>query len=102
MDIQKIYTPVMHKALQNALRNQFRIDYTPSGGLIKFIYNTKQGVIFKFNTWIGSAACMSVESFVSYDYNKAIDDLCRAYNKCITDSTYQLKSEFYQDRYSKL
>ena len=100
MDISKIYTKTMHKALQNALSKGFRIDYSPAGGLIKYIYNTKQGVIFKFNTWIGSAACMSAESFVNYDYNKVLDDLQRAYHKCITDNIFRLKGEHYQDRYS--
>jgi len=79
MDISKLYTKTMHKALQNALRKGFRIDYSPAGGFISHIRNNKQGVIFSFNTRIGSAACMTAESFVSYDYNKVLDDLQGAY-----------------------
>jgi hypothetical protein len=100
MDISKLYTKTMHKALQNALRKGFRIDYSPAGGFISHIRNNKQGVIFSFNTRIGSAACMTAESFVSYDYNKVLDDLQGAYHKCITDSTFQFKGEHYQDRYN--
>lgn len=100
MDISKLYTKTMHKALQNALRKGFRIDYNPDGGFIKNIRNNKQGVIFSFNTHIGSAACMSAESFMVYDYNKVLEDLQRAYQKNITDSTFRLKGEYYQDRYS--
>ena len=100
MDISKLYTKTMHKALQNAVNKGFRIDYNPIGGFIKNIRNNKQGVIFQFNTWIGSAACMTAESFVKYDYNKVLDDLQRAYHKNITDSVFRLKGEYYQDRYS--
>lgn len=100
MDISKVYTKTMHKALQNAISKGFRIDYSPVGGFISHIRNNKQGVIFQFNTYIGSAACMTSESFVKYDYNKVLDDLQRAYHKCITDSVFRLKGEHYQDRYS--
>ncbi|MFA6843565.1 MAG: hypothetical protein WCR33_04110 [Bacilli bacterium] len=100
MDISKLYTKTMHKALQNALSKQFRIDYSPAGGFISHIRNNKQGVIFSFNTRIGSAACMTAESFIKYDYNKVLDDLQRVYHKCVTDNMYQLKGEYYQDRYS--
>ena len=90
----------MHKALQNAINKGFRMDYNPAGGFIKNIRNNKQGVILSFNTRIGSAACMTAESFVNYNYNKVLDDLQAIYHKCITDNTFQLKSEYYQDRYS--
>lgn len=100
MNISKIYTKTMHKALQNALKNNFRIDYNPAGGFIKHIHNNRQGVIFSFNTYIGSAACMAAESFINYDYDKVLNDLQMAHYKCITDNTFQLKAEYYQDRYS--
>lgn len=100
MDIQKIYTKTMHKALQNALKQGFRIDYKPAGGFISHIHNIKQGVIFNFNTWIGSHIAITAESFINYDYNNLINDLYRAYEKNITDCTFRLKNEYYQDRYS--
>ena len=100
IDISKIYTLIMHKALQNALKNNFRIDYNPAGGFIKHIHNDREGVIFSFNSWIGSVACMSVESFMIYNYNKTLEDLQRIYQESTTDCTYRLKGEFYQDRYS--
>ena len=99
MDISKVYTKRMHRALQNALKQGFRIDYTPQGGFIKCIYNHKAGVIFRFNTWIISTAAIKTESFLNYDYNSIINDLQQAYETCITDNTFQLKSEYYQDRY---
>ena len=100
MNISKIYTKTMHKALQNALKNNLRIDYSPKGGFIKHIYSTRQGVVFSFNTYIVTSACMSTESFVKYDYSKVLDDLQIIYHKCLTDSVFQLESEYYQDRYS--
>ena len=102
MDISKIYTRTMHKALQNALRNQFRLDYFPAGGFIKHIRTNRDGVLFKFNTWLITGGGMTAKIFINYDYNKVLDDLQRAYHQSITDNTYQLKSEFYQDRYGKL
>ena len=100
MDISKIYTKTMHKALQNALKQGFRIDYQPQGGFISHIHNNKQGVIFKYNTRILITSAIKTELFIKYDYNRIIEDLKRAYQKNITDCTYQLKGEYYQDRYS--
>ena len=100
MDIEKIYTPIIHKAIQNALRKGLRLDYSPAGGFIKHIYNTKQGVIFSFNTWIGSHIAIEAKSFIKYDYNSMVIDLQRAYQKSITDSVFRLKNEHYQDKYS--
>jgi hypothetical protein len=94
MEIEKIYTKTMHKALQNALRNKFRIDYEPQGGFIKFLYNTCEGVVFKFNTCILSVGAIEGNSFLSMQYDKIIDDLKENYKKTQTNNLYSLESEF--------
>lgn len=90
MDIKKEYTKLMHKALQNAIRNNFRLDYAPRK-LIRFIYNTKKGVTFKFNTALPCVAGVDAKFFLTYDYESIIEDLQRIYIKTQTNNTFQLK-----------
>lgn len=99
MNITKIYTKAMHAALQNALKQGFRLDYKPQGGFIKFLYNTKEGVVFRYNTYLPITSSIKKDAFLNYSYEQAIIDLTNIYNKCITDNTYQLKNEFFKDRY---
>ena len=91
MDVKKEYTKVMHKAIQNAIRNNFRLDYAP-GKLIRFIYNTKNGVTFKFNTAIPCVTGVDAKFFLTYTYESIIEDLQRIYIKTQTNNTFQLRS----------
>ena len=91
MDIRKEYTKLMHKALQNAIRNNFRIDFAP-GKLIRFVYNSKKGVTFKFNTALPCVTGVDARFFLTYDYESIIEDLQRIYIKTQTDNTFQLRS----------
>ena len=90
MDVKKEYTKLMHKAIQNAIRNNFRLDYAP-GKLIRFIYNTKQGVTIKFNTLLPCVTGIDAKFFLTYDYESIIEDLQRIYIKTQTNNTFQLK-----------
>jgi len=91
LDIRKEYTKLMHKALQNAIRNNFRIDFAP-GKLIRFVYNSKKGVTFKFNTALPCVTGVDARFFLTYDYESIIEDLQRIYIKTQTDNTFQLRS----------
>lgn len=64
-------------------------------------YDFYRGVrtIFNRRTVILITSAIATKSFLNYDYNQIINDLQKTYNKMITDCTYQLNSEFYQDRY---
>lgn len=92
IDITKIYTKIMHKALQNALRNNFRIDYQPQGNFIRFLYNTRQGVTFKFNTNLPCVSGITSDSFLNMNYDSMINNLKEIYNKTQVNNLYSLKS----------
>lgn len=95
MNITKVYTKTMHKALQNAIRHNNRLDYKPQGELIKAIWNTKQGITIAFNTVLCCRSGIDAKYFLQLDYNSLINDLQECYNKSITNNLYQLRSEFY-------
>lgn len=99
MDITKIYTKTMHKALQNSLKKGFRLEYKPSGNFIKYIWSTKHTVTFAFNTVICCRSVIDKEKFLNYDYSSIIKDLQKCYNKTQVNDLYQLRNEFYQPRY---
>lgn len=100
MELTKMYTKVMHKALQNALRNNFRLDYQPSGELIRFLYNTKQGVVFKFNTILPWISATASEGFLKTTYEDAIKDLEVIYNNTQTNRLSRLRKNYiYQKQF---
>lgn len=99
MDITKIYTKTMHKALQNASNKNYRIDYNPIGGFIKNIHNNKQGITFVYNTCLPVVSGIASDYFKKYIYEDIVKDLQEVYSDTQNKSQYRLRSEFYQTFY---
>lgn len=59
-------------------------------GFIKHLQANRQGVIFKYNTYIPSHSGVIVDGFLNLDYEAIVKELEKVYNKTQTNSLYML------------
>lgn len=91
MDIRDFYTKELDNRIRDAIKDKkpFRLSNI-NNGFVKHLQVNKEGIIFKYNTYIPSHSGITADGFLKLDYELMAEELEKVYNKTQTNSLYDL------------